>query len=281
MLMEDYRDILNEAISWYTFSQITPAADAELEITNVGYYTLYQLGGHTERTRFDYMLFYVEEGHIQATFHGVPTIFPAGTLLLYKPGERQDYAYLHTINTKVFWIHFYGRAFDTMIRNLHLDKNTVYKVENLSVSICSTIKQIYLDFSMQTQSSKYSCISQLINLLSQISVVVNPHENTADYDFSALISQMNQSYGSLSIAQCAELYHMSPFHFARIFKSNMGISPHAYQMQIKLQYARRYLKNSSMTINEISDTLNFSSLAYFCAFFKKHTGLSPTEFRNI
>ena len=278
--MENYRDILNEAIFWKTFSQMLPAADAELEITNVGYYTLYQLGEHTKRTRFDYMLLYVEEGYIQATFHGVTTILPAGTLLLYKPGERQDYTYLHKINTKVFWIHFYGRVFDTMIRDLHLDNNTVYKVENLSNAICLAIKQIYLDFSMQTQSSKYSCISILINLLSQISLVVNPHENTANYDFSALISQMNQSYGSLSIAQCAELFHMSPFHFARIFKSNIGMSPHAYQMQIKLQYAHQYLKNSSMTINEISDTLNFTSLSYFCAFFKKHTGLSPTEFRN-
>lgn len=278
--MEKFRDVLNEAVDWQSFAKNSVSPDAELEISNVGYYTLYQLGEHTVRTRFDYLLFYIDEGNIQATFHGVPTILSAKTFLLYKPGELQDYAYLRKVNTKVYWIHFYGRAFDAIVHDLQLDRQTVYQTDNLGSLISSTIKQIYFNYSSRTESGKYSCIAKLIDLLSQISVVINPHINVSRYDFSTLISQMNKSYGSLSIEQCADLCHMSPFHFARTFKACMGISPHAFQIQLKLQYARLYLKNSSMSIAEIADILNFESPSYFCTFFKKQAGISPTDFRN-
>ena len=44
--------------------------------------------------------------------------------------------------------------------------------------------------------------------------------------------------------------------------------------------AKVLLRATTMTIQQISDELNFGSQSFFGKYFKKHTGYSPKEFRN-
>ncbi len=72
--------------------------------------------------------------------------------------------------------------------------------------------------------------------------------------------------------------HMSKYHFLRVFKSVTGATPLDYRDRIRIDHAKELLKNSNFSVSEISESLGFSSLAYFSAAFKKATGLSPTEY---
>ena len=47
-----------------------------------------------------------------------------------------------------------------------------------------------------------------------------------------------------------------------------------------LDEARKYLTYTSYSVSEIAYLLKFEYPNYFARFFKKHTGLSPTEFRE-
>lgn len=65
-------------------------------------------------------------------------------------------------------------------------------------------------------------------------------------------------------------------HACRIFSSRFGMSPKAYQMQQKIQNAKRLLAETSMKVTEIAMEIGFSSSQHFANTFKAHTGLSPT-----
>ena len=54
------------------------------------------------------------------------------------------------------------------------------------------------------------------------------------------------------------------------------MSPKAYQMQQKIQTAKRLLAETSMKVTEIAMEIGFSSSQHFANTFKAHTGLSPT-----
>ena len=54
----------------------------------------------------------------------------------------------------------------------------------------------------------------------------------------------------------------------------------AYVQQEKVREAKRLLKGSSYSIVEISEALAFSSQSYFCAVFKKITGMTPESYRS-
>lgn len=75
--------------------------------------------------------------------------------------------------------------------------------------------------------------------------------------------------------------HGSPYHLQRTFKQMKGITPLAYIQQLRISKAMQYLINTNQTIIEIGFAVGIPNTAHFATLFKKKTGYTPTEFRNI
>lgn len=82
-----------------------------------------------------------------------------------------------------------------------------------------------------------------------------------------------------SIEDIADMCHVSPATFRRLFKEYSGISPIEYRITSKIEYAKKLLSMGTMSISEVSNELGFDDYTYFCRIFKKHTGLTPGSFR--
>ncbi|MDA9589762.1 AraC family transcriptional regulator [Opitutales bacterium] len=68
--------------------------------------------------------------------------------------------------------------------------------------------------------------------------------------------------------------------FRNHFKQITGLPPGQYQIHIRLNKARRLLRNSTLSIQEIAEQLGFESIYYFSRLFKKKTGCSPLAYRK-
>ena len=84
----------------------------------------------------------------------------------------------------------------------------------------------------------------------------------------------------ISLLEIAAHCFISPFHFSRLFKKFTGYSPHQYLQNIRLKHGEMLLKNSSLTISEISYAAGFSSLEYFATAFKQRYNMRPGEYRK-
>jgi AraC family transcriptional regulator len=84
----------------------------------------------------------------------------------------------------------------------------------------------------------------------------------------------------LSLAAIAISVGLSQFHLARMFKQTMGISLWQYVVQQRIDLAKRILTQLNLSIVEVSNHLGFSSQAQFTNFFRKHTGINPTQYRK-
>lgn len=73
---------------------------------------------------------------------------------------------------------------------------------------------------------------------------------------------------------------LSSKHLSRVVRDKLGKTPYAVIRDELLQQASSLLKDTKMSVQDISAELHFSEMAAFCKFFKKHTGMSPTSFRN-
>ncbi|WP_165218865.1 helix-turn-helix domain-containing protein [Schaalia sp. ZJ1691] len=69
-------------------------------------------------------------------------------------------------------------------------------------------------------------------------------------------------------------------YISRRFKAEMGQSLVEYINQQKVEVAKSMLKGSMVSVVELSERLSFSNPSYFSAVFKKHTGLTPLEYRK-
>ena len=81
----------------------------------------------------------------------------------------------------------------------------------------------------------------------------------------------------LSNAEIASLLGITPRHINRLFRSELGVSPKAFNLDMRLQYARRLIKNTSLSITDLALLTGFSDSAHFSTRFKTHFGTPPSK----
>lgn len=84
----------------------------------------------------------------------------------------------------------------------------------------------------------------------------------------------------LSLNSIAEHFYMNKCYLSRIFKEDTGFTVNGYLHARRIQKARALLVQDPMNISEISEAAGYENLTYFERVFKKHTGMSPLEYRK-
>ena len=84
---------------------------------------------------------------------------------------------------------------------------------------------------------------------------------------------------SISISTLAKLCHCSESCFFKLFRKSTGVTPIAYKHNIMIQHALDQLSHTTLSIEEISTCVGFSSSNYFRKVFIKLTGKTPKELR--
>ncbi len=85
---------------------------------------------------------------------------------------------------------------------------------------------------------------------------------------------------TISLKVLADYTGYSEYYLARRFQREMGIKLLDYIKQVRLDYAKILLSTTNLTVQVISEKLQFGSRNYFTKKFKEYTGLSPAEFRQ-
>lgn len=83
----------------------------------------------------------------------------------------------------------------------------------------------------------------------------------------------------INIAKLAEKAGISEVYFRKKFKEYTGMAPSQYIKKRRIEWAKELLVSSLFTIESVAVQSGFSDVSHFCHEFKRHTGLSPTEYR--
>jgi AraC family transcriptional regulator len=84
----------------------------------------------------------------------------------------------------------------------------------------------------------------------------------------------------ISLPALAEIADLSPFHFARAFKQSFGLPPHRYLVSRRIEKAKNLLATPALPVTQIGLDLGFGEASSFATAFRKHAGLTPTEYRR-
>lgn len=78
----------------------------------------------------------------------------------------------------------------------------------------------------------------------------------------------------------ADKLALTPKYLSKVIKENTGMSATEWIDNYVILEAKALLKSTNMTVQQISDELNFQSQSFFGKYFKRHVGESPKEYKN-
>ncbi|MFD0587492.1 helix-turn-helix transcriptional regulator [Paenibacillus sp. GCM10027627] len=126
-------------------------------------------------------------------------------------------------------------------------------------------------------------LNRLMNdcLLSSFSKGRCKVKTTASCDLDHILTYIHQHlYEPLTLAGLAAKAAYSPYHFTRLFKLRMGISPLYYISALRLQKAKDLLLRTNYSVRDIGMEIGQQSLGTFTTRFTERVGMTPTQFRN-
>ena len=97
------------------------------------------------------------------------------------------------------------------------------------------------------------------------------------YKFYSLIEK--EYCKERSVVHYADRLCISPKHLSMVVKKVSGRTASDWIDDYVILQAKQMLRSSSLTIQEVSRELNFSNQSFFGKYFKKHVGMSPSEYR--
>jgi AraC family transcriptional regulator len=73
---------------------------------------------------------------------------------------------------------------------------------------------------------------------------------------------------------------LSKFYFNRLFKSAMGMSPSRYHITLRMNEARRLLRETKRSVVEVALDVGYANPSHFAQLFRRETGLAPSHYRR-
>ncbi len=81
------------------------------------------------------------------------------------------------------------------------------------------------------------------------------------------------------VTDYANQLSVTPKYLSDTVKRITGISVSSHINRAAISIIKEYLENSRLSITQIADEMNFTSVSYFSRYCKKHTGISPAMYR--
>lgn len=107
------------------------------------------------------------------------------------------------------------------------------------------------------------------------------HVSRTEEYFERFLKSVSANFAKeRSVAFYADALHITPKYLSTIIKEVSGKSANTWINDFVIQQAKVYLKFSGKSIQEIAYMLNFSTQSFFGKYFKRYTGISPSDFRK-
>ncbi len=84
----------------------------------------------------------------------------------------------------------------------------------------------------------------------------------------------------LKVGDLAASAFLSIGRFTEVFRAEVGCSPREYLGQVRIQAAKKLLRESDLTVSTIAAQTGFPDPAYFTRFFRQQVGLCPSDYRG-
>lgn len=258
-----------------------------------------------------YLCFMVEDGEGELVYEGKKYELRSGDVVFIDC--RKAYSHSTGMNPNaglwsLRWCHFYGPSMPAIYAK-YCERGGLPVIRGADVSVdlargadmgrrddvscgadMSQYAAILTDIYTLASSSDYirdmrinGKLNDLLTLLMESSWHREAHTNAPKkMEISRVKSFLDEHYKEkLSLESVASHFFIDKHYLARLFKEQYGVTLVTYLQQVRITHAKRMLRFTDKSIEEIGLECGIGELNYFSRVFKKLEGVSPSEFRRV
>ncbi|WP_215223928.1 AraC family transcriptional regulator [Echinicola shivajiensis] len=226
-------------------------------------------------------LIYIPTGNGELETKNIKRKILPGDIMKIYPNEWHRYRPDKEVGWEEYWIGFKGDALEKYLLSSLFPNNTS-EVANIG----HHDEVIYLFNQALTLATKNTSgftkiltgiVFQLVAYIEHPGYQALPGKKE-DYICEEVISLIRQHFRKgIDFQHLAGNYGISYSHFRRLFREKVGLAPQQFLINERINYAKRLLSTTNLTVEEISEKCGFQSVFYFSKLFKKKAGYSPKK----
>lgn len=219
-------------------------------------------------------------------YRGTLNTVPDGTLTLHQPGE------VHTAHfpNETSYTFRALRVHPTLLQNAATEVAGREKGLPFFPTPLVTdkhLKKLVLESCIALEDATASVLEQesrVLNTLAQLLIRYAENSPTLQplgwerQPVKRVRDYLEDNYAeNVSLEQLASIACLSPFHLSRVFRKEVGLPPHAYQTQVRVNRAKTLLSRG-WSIGRVALEIGFASQSHFGLHFKQRVGVTPGQY---
>ena len=224
---------------------------------------------------------FIDEGELEVAFRDEMFVARKNDVVMLDC--RYEHIYHAWGNLKFHYFHFAGSsAFDYTALLYELNHSALLKGA-CSNTLSSTFQNILHLARSQTNAQNEHRISVYLHMiLCELAEACYSIPATANGSIDQAISFMEEHLTEdISLDEIASHISLSKYYFNRLFSQHIGMTPHRYFNNLRVQRAKRLLMTTYASVEEVAAQCGFDNASNFIRLFKQRTGMTPTAFRKI
>lgn len=247
----------------------------------VGHF-IYDAGYRLDRENYDsFLVELIQRGSFTLETNGQRYHVTEGNVVIvdcYKPHK-----YYSDTGWESLWLHFDGVSARNYYEQIIQSSGPVMSLKD-NYHVEKNLNRVFQLFHtrkspVEALMSQYICavLTDLLVCLPDVE-----YEQRHSHIIEDTVTYINENLcRNLSIEDLSEQASLSSYHFIRVFKRETGYTPHEYIVLARTNLAKYLLKNTTMSVKEVSLTAGYSSESIFCTSFRKREGFTPSQYRSL
>jgi AraC-like DNA-binding protein len=223
-------------------------------------------------------LYFVIEGEIPTRVGDVSCVLKAGTLFWLMPHESHDMQWPARLVFTELWFRLRNGSHDMRLPQAALVRDGIWDVMPLMEGIEDEMRRRNAGFAQKIR-----------HWLALIALeALRSGENKSDVRQLSSVQRARVTMfvrenlaARPSLEAMANAAGLSPDYFSRLFRNTYGIAPRAWMVRERIQAARRFLRETDMTIYQIAAQLGYANVSQFSRQFVEVMGTNARAYRQV
>lgn len=249
-------------------------------------------------------ILYVLRGSITVSLDGKKLIYHEGCLILANKWTTIDYQENES-DTMVIGFYFKPEYFSDGLLNQIVEEPMLYRffVESITDSAESTSHYCVYQFDLSDDVHFYALLllKQVvkmryfnnkvtkaafvlfvveINQMSEQCLQLKDSNISNDVLVEEILAYVENSVKTATLVDVAKKFHFHPNYLSSLIKKQTGCSYSDWLIKYRIAYAKTYLEQTNLSIQQIIEEVGYSDKTFFFKLFKEHVKKTPGEYRK-